>query len=106
MKLIASPPISPYQPIAKGTNSLVKPSKGTKFAHAGEFLFFSSALSRWLSTARMFVPWRVSGAWLVRSNTILTLSSKALSMTMSGQKKLLQIPEPGIEPPYVPDIPK
>ena len=27
MKLIASPPISPYQPIAKGTNSLVKPSK-------------------------------------------------------------------------------
>ena len=31
MKLNASPPISPYQPIAKGTNSLVKPSKGTKF---------------------------------------------------------------------------
>ena len=47
MKLIASSPISPYQPSANGTNSLVNPSKGTKFTHAGELLFFSSAPSKW-----------------------------------------------------------
>ena len=82
---------SPYQPSANGTNSLVNPSKGTKFAHAGEFLFFSSALSKWLSTARMFVPRRVSGAALVRSNTILTLSSKLKRQARSASPRIVHV---------------